>query len=90
MSESVNSQLNRSFNAGFKSPANMIAAIWQTKKKFYINKVDRLKCDRLRKRPPARVARLETIHQLLVTFNDLDEVEQSLQLIDTMFRIGEA
>ena len=60
------------------------------KKQFYINKVDRLTKDRLRKRPPARLARMETIHQLLVTFSDLDEAEQAVQLIDTMFRIGGA
>ena len=68
----------------------MISAIWQTKKKFYVDKVDRLKRDRLRKRPPARVARMETIQQLLVTFSDLDPVEQSTMFIDTMFRIGGA
>ena len=86
--------MHRVFKAEFKTAPNTInnvlLRVKKFKKKYILNKEDKMGADRMRARPAAQIRRAERREDLVRTFHELEPDQKLDQLLDTMKSIGYA
>ena len=84
--------INRAFKEEFKSAPNnlenVLIRVKEFKKKYILQKADKMGDDRMRLRPKAQIRRAERRENLIRTFHNLQPAEKLIQLLDTLKAIG--
>ena len=84
--------INRAFKEEFKSAPNnlenVLLRVKEFKKKYILQKADKMGDDRMRLRPKAQIRRAERRENLIRTFHNLQPAEKLIQLLDTLKAIG--
>ena len=66
----------------------MLLLVKEFKKKYILQKADKMGDDRMRLRPKAQIRRARRRENLIRTFHNLQPAEKLIQLLDTLKAIG--